>query len=123
MALSLSLSRARVRAIGALSPLSLSTPFFLVSASIVSSNCNCPSPAHAHALTFPVLHVSLHPHTSIPTADMSSSTAEGPDPTKPPENMESDKAGEGGEHKEDAAGTASGVVSVLVEKLVRAISE
>ena len=54
---------------------------------------------------------------------MSSSTAQGPDPTKP-ENMERDKAGEGGEHKEDVAGTASsGMVSVLVEKLVRAISE
>ena len=30
---------------------------------------------------------------------------------------------EGGEHKEDAAGTAGGVVSILVEKMVRAISE
>ena len=37
--------------------------------------------------------------------------------------MERDKAGEGGEQKETAAEMASGVVSVLVEKLVRAISE
>jgi hypothetical protein len=37
--------------------------------------------------------------------------------------MERDKVSEGGEHKEDAAGTAGGVVSVLFEKLVRAISE
>ena len=76
---------------------------------------------HTHTLTSPVLPGSSHPHTRIPTADMSSSTAQGPDPTKL-ENMERDKAGEGGEQKENAAGMAGGVVSILVKKLVRAIS-
>ena len=61
-------------------------------------------------------------HQVVTVTLSSSSTAQGPNPTKP-ENTELDQADDGGEHKENAAGTAGGVVSVLVEKLVRAISE
>jgi hypothetical protein len=52
----------------------------------------------------------------------SSSDAQGPDPTKPA-ITELDQSDEGGEHKGNAAETAGGVVSVLVEQLVRAVSD
>ena len=52
----------------------------------------------------------------------SSSEAQEQDPTKPA-ITELDQADEGGEHKENAVETAGGVVSVLVEQLVRAVSD
>ena len=56
------------------------------------------------------------------TLSSSSEAQQGPDPTKPA-ITELDQADEGGEHKGNAAEMVGGVVSVLVEQLVRAVSD